>query len=301
MTASRRSARPDCPSPRTWLAFPLALAVVLAAGLSGRAQFAARVTLVEVYAVVTDARGRKVTGLTRDDFRVLDGGEPREVEIFAASDFPLSVSIAIDRSWSMAGRRLEQARSAAHQFLRQLRTRDEAMLIGISSEVETLAPLSPDRAAQHAAVDRLVPWGATKLHDALLDALARIEQAHGRRALIVLSDGEDRGSAATAAQVTERVRRTSVIVYPVTIGRRNSSLLAQLAAFTGGRAFWLREPDDLGETFDAIADELRQQYLLGYRPSKAPAASGWRRITVETPGRPLRVRARPGYYAWDGE
>ena len=273
---------------------------VVAAALASvvlTAQFSSRVTLVEVYAVVTDAGGRPATGLARDDFRVLENGEPRAIDVFAASDFPLSVAIAIDRSWSMAGRRLDQARVAARQFLTQLHDADEAMLIGISSDVETLAPLSRDRGAQFAALDRLTPWGSTKLHDALLDALARIEVAQGRRALIVLSDGDDRGSQATAVQVADRSHGTPVLVYPVTLSRRNSSLLAQMASFTGGRAFWLREPDEIDDAFGAIAQELRQQYLIGYRPVAGTGPAGWRRITVETPGRPLKVRARPGYVA----
>jgi Ca-activated chloride channel family protein len=260
------------------------------------AQFAAQVTLVEVYATVTNADRQPVAGLTREDFRVLDNGEPRDIEVFAASDFPLSVAIAVDRSWSMAGRRLEQARTAGRQFLGQLREQDEAMLVGISSEVETLAPLTRDRAAQYLALDALTPWGATKLHDALLEALARIETAQGRRALVVLSDGQDRGSRASAEEVAERARRTPVLIYPVTIARQNSSLLAQLASFTGGRAFWLREPDELGEAFGAIAQELRQQYLLGFRPPASSPTVAWRRITVEANGRALKVRARPGYY-----
>ena len=231
---------------------------------------------------------------------MLDGGEARDIDVFAASDFPLSVAIAIDRSWSMAGDRLERARSAARQFLGELRADDEATLIGISSEVETLAPLSRDRAAQRAALDGLRPWGSTKLHDALLESVARVEAAQGRRALIVLSDGEDRGSRASADEVVERARRTPVLIYPVTIARRNSPLMAQLASFTGGRAFWLHGAQDLDRTFAAIAQELRQQYLIGYRPAVPPhpsAAGAWRRITLETPGRPLKVRARPGYYA----
>jgi Ca-activated chloride channel family protein len=270
--------------------------LLLAASAYLGAQFSSRVTLVEVYATVIDADGRPVLGLTKDVFRVSDGGVPCEIEVFAASDFPLSVAIAIDRSWSMAGRRLDQARLAARRFLTALREQDEAMLIGISSDVQTLAPLSRDRPAQHAAVDALSPWGATKLHDGVLEALARVEVAQGRRALVVLSDGEDRGSRATAADVTERARATSVLIYPVTISRRNSPLLTQLASFTGGRPFWLKEPDDLGPAFEAIARELREQYLIGYvPPAEASSAGGWRRITVEVPGRAVKVRARPGY------
>jgi Ca-activated chloride channel family protein len=274
----------------------LVIVAALTASVALDAQFASRVTLVEVYATVSDAEGRPMLGLPREAFRVTDGGIARDIEVFAASDFPLSVAVAIDRSWSMAGRRLDQARVAARLFLAELREQDEAMLIGISSEVQTLAPLSRDRAAQHAAVESLSPWGATKLHDAILEALARVEVAQGRRALVVLSDGEDRGSRATAEQVTERVRATPVIVYPVTIARRNSPLMTQMASFTGGRAFWLEEPDALEPAFRAIARELREQYLIGYvPPPDAASVGGWRRITVDVPGRAARVRARPGY------
>ena len=207
---------------------------VAAASLVVHAQFASRVTLVEVYATVTDPAGRPVTGLEREAFRVTDGGQPRDIDVFAAGDFPLSVAIAIDRSWSMAGEPLERARSAARQFLGELRADDEAALIGISSEVETLAPLSRDRRTQLAALDELRPWGSTKLHDALLESITRVEAAQGRRALLVLSDGEDRGSRASADEVVQRARRTPVLIYPVTVSRRNPPLMAQLASFTGG-------------------------------------------------------------------
>ena len=280
---------------RARLALGLLAAIPLCA-VALSAQFSSRVTLVEVYATVTDAQGRPVLGLPREAFRVMDASVVREIEVFAASDFPLSVALAVDRSWSMAGKRLDQARVAARLFLAELREQDEAMLIGISTDVQTLAPLSRDRAAQHAAVEALTPWGATRLRDAILEALTRIEAAQGRRALVVLSDGEDRGSHATEADVTERARRTPVLIYPVTISKKNSPLLTQLASFTGGHAFWLKEPGELGPAFQAVARELREQYLIGYAPpAEAGSSPGWRRITVEVPGRDVKVRARPGY------
>ncbi len=262
------------------------------------AQFSSSVTLVEVYATVVDRGGRPVVDLGRDAFVVKEDEVAREVQTFAAGAFPLSVALAIDRSWSMAGAPLDQARSASHRFLADLRPADEAMVIGVSSEVETLAPLSRDREAQRAAVAALSPWGSTKLHDAILEAHGRIGAASGRRALLVLSDGRDRGSAATAAEVVERVRRGHVIVYPVVFGPQNSSLLVQLAAFTGGRAFWVRRAEEIEGVFADVARELRHQYLIGYAPAAASGRAGaWRRITVEVPGRPdVRVRARPGYF-----
>ena len=102
---------------------------------------------MEVYASVTDARGEPVTGLVRDDFEVFEGGTPQPVSVFAAADVPLSVAVALDRSFSMSGPRLAVARSAARVFLGELRPTDESAILAIGSEVETVAPLSTDRVA----------------------------------------------------------------------------------------------------------------------------------------------------------
>jgi Ca-activated chloride channel family protein len=277
----------------------LAAAVLLAHphAASRASQFGTSVTLVEVYATVTTPDGRPVVNLTREDFRVAEEGQPREVAAFAAGEFPLSVAMAIDRSWSMAGAPLEQARAAARSFIDELRPSDEVMLIGVSSEVETLSPLSQDRAAHASAASALTPWGSTRLHDAILQAIDRIDAARGRRALVVLSDGQDRGSRATAAEVTERVRHGNVLVYPIVFGPSNSALMTQLAAFSGGHATWIRRSSEIPTVFSDIAHELRHQYLIGYVPVEREGGPDvWRRIKVEVPGRELRVRARPGYY-----
>lgn len=284
-----------------WRAAAGSAVALLALGLGvawAHAQFTSTVTLVEVYATVEDETGRPVVDLGRDAFRVSEDGARREIQAFAAGEFPLSVALAVDRSWSMAGEPLAQARAASRLFLDALRPGDAAMVIGVSSEVETLAPLSRDRAVQREALAALTPWGSTRLHDAILEAYDRIGAAQGRRALLVFSDGQDRGSHSPAADVVARVRRDSVIVYPVVLGERNSSLMVQLAAFTGGRAFWIRRASEIEGVFADIARELRHQYLIGFAPG-GPQSGGltWRRITVEVPGRSaLRVRARPGYF-----
>jgi Ca-activated chloride channel family protein len=261
--------------------------------VAAAAQFATGVDLVEVYATVTTIHGQPVTGLGRQDFIVREDGVERPIRVFAAGDFPLSVALALDRSWSMAGDRLRLAVSAAHVFLRELRQEDEAMVIAVSDEVETVAPLSNDRAAQHAAIDGLVPWGTTALHDAIIEAVDRIAASSGRRALIVLSDGNDRYSRATVADVLDRVRRNDVLIYPIALGDR-VALFSQLAALSGGRAFSARKPADLTKIFSEIAGELRQQYLLGYEPSRNLAGQ-WHAIEVDMTKPGMRVRARPGY------
>ena len=264
-----------------------------------RAQFSSSVTLVEIYATVTSRSGAPVTDLRATDFRVFDEGEERAIATFANGTFPLSVGLAVDRSFSMTGKRLAVVQQAALAFLDALRTDDEVTVIGISSVVETLAPLSRDRAAQRLAIAQLTPWGTTRLHDAVIDALGRIETAQGRRAMVILTDGEDRGSAASADEVIARVRASDVLCYSVVVGKRNSPLFAQLSSFTGGRAFWVKDADELGETFLAIAAELRQQYLIGFAPATVAdgKARGFRRVQLRTPGHDTTIRSRPGYFS----
>jgi Ca-activated chloride channel family protein len=172
------------------------------------------------------------------------------------------------------------------------------MVVAIGSDADVIAPLSSDHAQQMEAVATLDPWSTTALHDAIVSTLGRLDAESGRLALVVFSDGVDRYSTASAASVLERARRTPALVYPITLGRTRPPLAAELAALTGGRSFLLRDARGLEETFGTIVRELRQQYLLGYTPSR-PATSHtpeWRSIRVRVKGQPaLRVRARDGY------
>ncbi len=271
----------------------------VAARPSAAPQFTSGVNVVEVYATVTGERGEPVRGLDKSAFEVRENGEPQVISTFTAGDFPLSVAVAVDRSFSMAGSRLEEARSAARVFLGELRPQDEAMVIAIGSTVDTVAPLSTDRNAQFAALARLDAFGTTGLYDAIIRAIEAVQPARGRRALVLLSDGSDRYSQATASDALERARRSDVMIYPIALGRTRPPLFAELATLTGGRSFHVRDAKTLPDTLRSIAHELREQYLLGYSPSRPiVAGSGeWRAITV-TVNRPnARVRARDGYVA----
>ena len=271
----------------------------LTLGLPARAQFASGVNVVEVYVTATDQAGQPVSGLTKEDFVVRENGEPQQVTTFAEGDFPLAAAIALDRSFSMAKDRLAVAKSAARVFLGELRPADESMIIGIGSEVEVIAPRSTDRAAQYTALNRLDAFGTTSLHDAIMTALDSMQDAKGRRALVLLSDGDDRFSKAKATDVLARARRSDVLIYPIALGRDRPSLFAELATLTGGRSFHVREPKQLADTLTSVARELRHQYLLGYSPAK-PIVQGqeeWRSISVTVNRGTVRVRARDGYLA----
>jgi Ca-activated chloride channel family protein len=278
------------------------LIAALAAGVAGSAvpsgQFSSGANLVEVYASVTQARGEPVTGLTQADFELRENGDLQVISNFQAGEFSLSVAIAIDRSFSMTGARLALAKSAARAFLGELRPRDEAMIVAIGSEVEVVAPLSTNRTAQLDALTRLDAFGTTGLHDAVIHAIDNVQPARGRRSLVLLSDGDDRYSHATPAEVLDRARRSDVMVYPVALGASRPPLFAELATLTGGRSFHAHDPETLTATLRAIARELRQQYLLGYTPSKPLVAGSneWRSISVAVKRPGVQVRARDGYW-----
>ena len=173
------------------------------------------------------------------------------------------------------------------------------MVVAIGSEIEVLAPLSTDRAAQQRALSTLKPWGTTGLHDAIVESIDAVQAAKGRRALVLLSDGSDRYSKTPASGAVERARRSDVMIYPVAFGRQRPPLFAELASLTGGRSFQPRDPEQLNTTMRTIANELRHQYLLGYTPSR-PIVAGeeqWRTITVRVARPGVTVRARDGYLA----
>ena len=214
-------------------AFP---AVVLAR------QFSSGVSIVEVYASVTDDRGEPVTGLTRQDFHVWEDDVPQSVSVFAAGDFPLTVALAVDRSFSMSGERLAVAEVGGARVPRRapaggrigrhcdrVPNRDHSAAVHGSSGAVTEALLNLDA------------FGTTGLYDAVSRAIELTQAGKGRRALVILSDGTDRYSATTADAAIAAAKRSDVMIYPVALGPRPSPFFEQIAGVTGGRAFHLKD------------------------------------------------------------
>lgn len=199
----------------------------------------------------------------------------------------------------MSGDRLASAKRAAIRFLNELRSDDQSMVISIGTTVDVLSELSTDRLPQVGAIESLDPWGTTSLHDAIIASLDRVQAGSGRRALILLSDGDDRYSRATAAEALERARGSDVLIYPLALGKRRPPLFAELAVVSGGRSTHVERPAMIEPALLSIQRELRYQYLLGYEPSRPMPAQGqeWRsiRVSVDRPG--VKVRARDGYLA----
>jgi Ca-activated chloride channel family protein len=273
-----------------------ALLCLAVAALHGGPQFSSGVSVIEVYASVTDEKGEPVRGLQAADFQLQEDGTPQAISVFTAGDFPLNVALALDRSFSMAGERLAATKKAAHVFIDELRPSDRVRIVRIGSEFDA----SGARAAQHAAIDQIDAWGTTALYDSIIQSLDLIEQdgpARGRHALVLFSDGADRYSKASAADVLKRARDANVIVYPIAIGRDRPQLFAELASLTGGRSLHLRDARGIEDAVKGIARELRFQYLVGYAPSRPMSEDRgqWRSITVKVNRPRVRVRARDGY------
>lgn len=259
--------------------------------------FSTGINLVEVYATVTHRDGQPATGLTAADFRVVEDQVLQTITTFAAGEFPLSITIALDRSFSMAGERLALSKRAARTFIAALRPADEVMVLAIGSEIETMMPPVPAREAA-AWWESIDAWGTTPLYDATAQALDAMQARSGRRALLLISDGSDRGSHTTATDLIARARQSNVLVYPVAIGGTRPPVFAELANVTGGRTFFIDDPKRLESELGTLARELRFQYLLGYTPSRAASADpGWRAIEVTVSQPDVRVRARDGYFA----
>jgi Ca-activated chloride channel family protein len=260
------------------------------------------VDLVEVLATVVDRSGRAVAGLGRDEFRVLEDGREQKIERFElVEDLPLAVGFAIDTSGSME-MALPEAQKAAIGFLENLITpQDTVFAVGFADEPVLLIPPTDDVRAVEEALQNLQSLGWTALHDAVVTSLYYFRAVRGRRALILLSDGDDSTSYYPFREALEYARRSGVVIYTVGIGvsafkqtiRRK---LDSLAEETGGRAFFIDQAEELTGVYRSIEEELRSQYLITYSSDGDPQSQAFRTIDVELRSRGLKARAARGYY-----
>ncbi|MBY0496457.1 MAG: VWA domain-containing protein [Cyanobacteria bacterium] len=307
-------------------------AALLAAALSPRPQaaqvFRSTTDLVNVWATVTDRSGRVVPALTASAFTVKDEGVPQEVTFFRSEDdTPISVAIVVDTSGSMVDK-LADVQDALRHFIRLLRPEDEVFLLRFSDDVEQIAaPADRDRLEQR--IGWLRAAGGTALFDATragADAVAAGQ--HAKRVVLLITDGNDTSSRSSRRNAVDAVTRSEALLYAVGIGhgerasfghdvfdrgghggatggfaagdRVDGGTLRNLAEPTGGRHYVLEQAhrdgrDLVDEAIQEIAQELRQQYSLGYYTSSAVTDAKFRRITVEMSDRSLKVRARRGY------
>lgn len=271
------------------------------------------VNLVVVNVTVTDPFDRIVTGLDRDNFQVYDEKVEQKIAAFSTEDAPISVGLIFDSSGSM-GDKIEKSKEAALQFFKTSNPQDEFMLINFSDRPNLITGFT---SKFENLQDRLLfvkSGGKTALLDAIYLGLSEMKKATtNRKALLVISDGGDNNSRYTAGDIKRAVREADVQIYAVGIFEPMSSrgrtpeeaggpgLLAELAEVSGGRMFSVEDTNELPDIAEKISIELRNQYVISYRPSNLVRDGRWRRIRVKlNPPRglpPLQVYARTGYYA----
>jgi Ca-activated chloride channel family protein len=258
------------------------------------------VDVVQVTAVVNDGN-RFIKGLPRDAFRIVEDGVPQTISHFSSEGSPLELVVAVDVSQSMASH-MPQLKNAVRKFLAALGPKDQVTLAAFNDHLFTLARRETVPAQRLRAVDRLAPWGGTALYDVIVRGVQLLSKQPGRRVLVVFSDGDDRTSHATIANVEAAMRSTDTTLFVVALGRgaREAQLrsgIQRLITLSGGRGLFVERSEHLDDAFADIVVELSNQYLIGYQSTNAKRDGTWREIGIDLPGSGHTVRARQGYRA----
>ena len=271
------------------------------------------VELALVNVTVTDPYNRLVTGLEADNFRIFEDNTEQEIVNFSSEDVPISIGVILDLSGSMSNK-AGKAKEAAIQFFKTANPQDEFLLIGFNERVQLISPFTNSIEDLQSRLLSASSKGRTALLDAIYLGLSQMKGAHnGKRALLIISDGGDNSSRYNEADIKRLVREADTQLYsigifdPVEYRSRTPeelngpSLLSELTQLTGGRAFALENFNDLPDIAAKIGMELRNQYILGYRPSNKAHDARWRKVKVKlrTPKGlpPLTAYAKTGYYA----
>jgi Ca-activated chloride channel family protein len=334
---------------------PLLTATVVAAVVAPLAaqdgfRFRSTTELINVTATVTDASGRFVSNLRKEDFVVHEDGQRQQISHFSSERVPVSLGIVLDVSGSMSGEKFRAAQSALDRFMYDLLApEDEVFILAFSDQTDLVSNWTTDRQQLTNGLRRIRPRGGTALYDAVAEAVPMAQGgAHKKKAVVVISDGNDTDSGTDPRALQDLIRETEVLVYAIGIdgtGSRsygssgpgtwtgqprvqfpfpfpfpggrpggswgrpqpqrrpvgpndavNVDVLRAITDDSGGRTEVIRYANDLEPATASIADELSQQYSIGYVPPRSKDGR-WHQIEVEVPGGRHQVRARRGYLA----
>lgn len=295
------------------LALALPLAAASAQERGGPPTLQVGVDLVKVSVSVTDRRHNFVTGLQESDFALYEDGQAQKITLFTSQEnAPVTAIFMVDASVSMEAR-LPAVRKGVAQFVSRLSPQDRVKVVQFSDRVRTLQDFSSDRAAIENAFGAIRTGGDTRLHNAVYTAIKELgvqgRTELRRRAVVLVSDGEDTSSLLEDDQVLLAAENSEVTVYVVSLGPspttvdtedtaqgRALRLFRALADETGGKVYF-PSISDIGEVCEQIGDELRRQYVIGYVPANPEARGRWRTIQIALPRqRNLVVRHRLGYF-----
>jgi VWFA-related protein len=277
----------------------------LAAGVAGER---VEVNLVELFAVVTGKDGEPVEGLAADDFEILLEGKPRPVERFQhADEVPLTLGLAVDTSGSMWPLMIDTRQAASRFLVNTLIPGDRALLVAFSNRPRLVAGPTGDLQTLLQGFGRLSAEGATALYDSIVFSLVQLQEAgehgDGRRAVVLLTDGQDYGSRFRPRRVIDDARAQGTPVYVVSLaglynerGSVRKPDLEAIVGHTGGRIYYIENVSELGEAYDQINRELRTQYVLAFATDRPLTEAQLRsvRVRMKRPGLEARVAVEPG-------
>jgi len=276
----------------------------------GKPGMAVDVNLVLVNVTVTDDWNRIVTGLDKENFSVLEGSEVQQVRHFSSEDAPISLGVIFDMSGSMNDK-IMKAREAVIEFFKTANPQDEFFMITFNDRPQLSADFTKSVEDIQGKLVYTVPQGSTAMLDAIYMGVSKMKDArNSKKALLIISDGGDNHSRYTENEIKAMVKEADVQIYSIGIFSLAPSqpeevagpaLLTEISQVTGGRMFTINNPNELADVATKIGIELRNQYVLGYRPNNKVKDGHWRKIKVKLnppKGLPhLNVYARTGYYA----
>ena len=268
------------------------------------------VDMVLVPVTITDPLNRFVTGLDRQNFNLFEGKDQQEIKTFSSEDAPVSIGVIFDMSGSMSSK-IERAREAVMEFFKTANPQDEFFMIAFADKPEEISDFTSSVDDIQGRLLYTMPKGRTALLDAIYLGVSKMRQAkYPKKALLIISDGGDNHSRYTEGEIRSLVKEADVLIYaiglydhffPTEEERLGPGLLSDVTELTGGRAFTIDNPNDLADVSTKIGIELRNQYILGYRPKNPVRDGKWRKIKVKLlPPKglpPLKVYAKTGYYA----
>jgi Ca-activated chloride channel homolog len=268
------------------------------------------VNMVLVPVTITDPMNRLVTGLEKEHFMLFEANQRQQIRTFSSEDEPLSLGVIFDMSGSMSNK-IDKSKEAVVEFFKTANPQDEFFLIAFNDKPEVVADFTNSIEDIQGKLVYLMPKGRTALLDAIYLGISKMKEAkQSKKALLVISDGGDNRSRYTDSEIRSMVKEADVQIYSIGIfdnspatteERYGPYLLNEICEVTGGRLFRIDDPNELADVATKIGIELRNQYVLGYRPANLTRDGKWRKIKVKLippKGLPsLNVHAKTGYYA----
>lgn len=292
----------------------VAVYVIKTAAVQQQPPFRAGIELVSLNVTVSDATGHYVTDLEQGDFNVFEDGMKQDVTFFTKTNLPIALALMMDTSASM-DTKLPIAQEAAIGFVKRAREQDLTEIIDFDSRVSILVPFTNNPNELEQAIKKTSAGGSTSLYNAVYIALKDLKKLVAtnveeirRRAIVVLSDGEDTSSLLPFDEVLDLAKRSETAIYAIGLrsneGGANGSkgfkeaefALRQLSQETGGRAFFPNQAADLTKVYGQISEELSSQYTIGYTSRNPRRDGAWRRIVIRVNGQQLTARTKQGYF-----